>query len=71
MNLTADFARSVNSENRRSESDIENDIISFREQKNLHELLMQTKTAADPDFAKLRINFNRNPELVYTNDIEE
>ncbi len=71
MNLTADFARSVNSENRRSESERENDILSFQEQKNLHELLMQTKTAADPDFAQLRVSFNRNPKLVYTNDIEE
>ena len=71
MNLTADFARSVNSENRRSESEIEIEILSFHEQKNLHELLMQTKSAADPDFAQLRVSFNRNPELVYTNDIEE
>ena len=71
MNLTADFARSVNSENRKSESDRENEILSFHEQKNLHELLMQTKTAADPDFTQLRVGFNINPDLVCTDDFEE
>ena len=71
MNLTADFARSVNSENRRSKSERENDILSFNEQKNLHELLMQTKSVADPHFAQICVGFNRNPESVYTNDIEE
>jgi len=29
MNLTADFARSVNSENKKSESERENEILSF------------------------------------------
>lgn len=71
MNLTADFARSVNSQNRRSESEKENDILSFHEQKNLHELLMQTKTATDPDFAQICVGFSKNPELIYTNEIEE
>ena len=71
MNLTADFARSVNSENRRSESERENDILSFHEQKNLYELLMQTKSAADPDFAQICVGLNRNPKLVCTNDVEE
>ena len=71
MNLTANFARSVNSEYRKSDSERENEILSFHEKKNLHELLMQTKTAADPDFAQICVGLNRNPKLVCTHDVEE